>query len=147
LNRLKDARGPAGQPARWLWWSLTLSWASFIFVLSSIPEASLPDAGPPGSLLDRLVTNGAHLALYGVLSAFLRRALAERPQVGWYAWAIALAYGLSDEWHQSFVPGREGSFLDLCLDGMGAALGLWVRPWVWGVRWGFWTHKPHEPPP
>lgn len=38
--------------------------------------------------------------------------------------AGAVVYGLSDEWHQSFVSGRDPSLLDLVVDGVGACCGL-----------------------
>lgn len=33
-------------------------------------------------------------------------------------------FAASDEWHQTFVPGRSGEFLDVCLDTLGATLGI-----------------------
>ena len=36
---------------------------------------------------------------------------------------LAIAYGISDEIHQSFVPGRDASVGDLIADSVGAALG------------------------
>jgi VanZ family protein len=35
-------------------------------------------------------------------------------------------FGASDEWHQSFVPGREASPGDVAKDLAGALLGAWV---------------------
>lgn len=37
---------------------------------------------------------------------------------------FAIAYGFSDEFHQSFVSGRESSLLDVGLDSLGAMIGL-----------------------
>lgn len=48
------------------------------------------------------------------------------------AWAIAVAYGISDEFHQSFVPGRTPDARDLLADAAGAALGLGAV-WAWGI--------------
>jgi VanZ family protein len=49
-------------------------------------------------------------------------------------WAIALgiAYALSDEIHQSFVPGREGAPLDFAIDSVGVVFGavLAARRWT-----------------
>jgi VanZ family protein len=43
------------------------------------------------------------------------------------AFAIALLYAASDEWHQSFVPSRDGTLHDVIIDGAGAGLGLLLR--------------------
>lgn len=45
---------------------------------------------------------------------------------------FAFLYGLSDEFHQSFVPFRDSSFLDVIADTLGAALVAIV--WWWRVR-------------
>ena len=42
------------------------------------------------------------------------------------ACAIASAYGVFDEWHQSLVPGRYASLTDIILDSVGALLGIWL---------------------
>lgn len=36
------------------------------------------------------------------------------------AFAVAVAFAVSDEWHQSFVPGRDSSLKDLIFDTLGA---------------------------
>jgi VanZ family protein len=35
--------------------------------------------------------------------------------------ALTSAYGVSDEWHQSFVPGRVADWRDAAMDALGAA--------------------------
>lgn len=70
-----------------------------------------------------------HATEYAILAALLVRALVRGPprlRVGTAALvavACALAFGASDEWHQSFVPGRSSSAFDAIADGVGACLG------------------------
>ena len=115
-----------------------LAWAAAIFVLSAQPD--LPRA--PSSLLDLLLKKGAHLAAYAILAALLHRALGptfrwgERPHYA-LAWGLTVLYAASDELHQSFVPGRTATGLDIAIDGTGAVLGLALR-WAverWRVAW------------
>ena len=79
------------------------------------------------------VRKAAHVAEYAILALLLYRAVRrtrERPPAIWcrhcagWAFAIAVLYAASDEWHQSFVPSRDGSIHDVIIDGAGAALGL-----------------------
>src|SRR5436190_5232358 len=55
------------------------------------------------------------------------------------ALAITAAYGVFDEWHQSFVPGRCASLIDVVLDVAGAAFGVWLatrfRSLGWANAW------------
>jgi VanZ family protein len=44
------------------------------------------------------------------------------------AFSIILGYGLLDEFHQGFVPGREPSWLDLLCDASGGLLGILAYP-------------------
>jgi VanZ like family len=73
-----------------------------------------------------------HGTAYSVLAVLSVRALAKRLFSGLGVShllggiAIAVLYGMSDEWHQLYVPGREGSLRDLLADGVGAALGAAV---------------------
>ena len=44
-------------------------------------------------------------------------------------WILAVFYGISDEFHQSFVSGRTPSLVDLLADAVGALVGIsgsWV---------------------
>jgi hypothetical protein len=54
-----------------------------------------------------------------------------------FAFVVAVAFAASDEWHQSFVPSRQGSGWDFLLDSAGAAFGLIVlwRLGRWCRRW------------
>ena len=128
---------PAGTPRAprpaWLRqalrWGPAVLWAAMIFGLSSM--SSLPP--PPGGLTDK----HAHFVTYGVLAALVVWGLTDRApaRTTWAAAAAAVAlaalYGASDEWHQSFVPGREVSALDLAADTAGAAIAaVALRAWA-----------------
>lgn len=112
-------------------WLPVLAWATLIFAFSAQPATSLPNTG-------NLVQKGAHVGEYAVLAALLWRALAGRrlgrTAVLGFAWLAAVLYAVSDETHQLFVPGRHGSPLDLVIDGLGAAFGLFLASLFRGVR-------------
>lgn len=110
-----------------------LIWAAIIFVLSSLPGS----AYPPTDLVnaDKLV----HVAIYGLLGALAARGL--RLGWGWHrvrtilvAALGSILYGLSDELHQWFVPGRNADWRDLVADAVGAVLGAALIALVWGGR-------------
>jgi VanZ family protein len=80
-----------------------------------------------------IVRKCAHLAEYAVLALLLWRALCkssglEVPRWRWSMAGLVLAlvalYAASDEFHQTFVPSREGCVTDVLLDTAGAALSL-----------------------
>jgi VanZ family protein len=123
LQRLPRAGAPV----------LALAWAGLIFALSSISPP--PPRG--ASLARAFAGNLFHALEYGVLALLLALALPRR--AGWPALgarsvaAIVLAcalYGVSDELHQSFVPGRDASALDVLTDLAGAAGALSVAAWA-----------------
>jgi VanZ family protein len=65
-------------------------------------------------------------ALLTALWAWALRALVERPLL--WAVAIALFYAGTDEFHQTFVHGREGTPRDVAIDAIGiAVVALWLR--------------------
>jgi len=93
-----------------------------IFCLSNQSGDVIDFGQVPG--LDKL----AHLSIYGILAATV--ILAHSPyskkesplQLCWTTIVVCLLYGLSDELHQSFVPGRYVSGGDVMADVAGAML-------------------------
>lgn len=71
----------------------------------------------------------AHAINYGVLAALFVWAFAGgqlskmTTALILPAAALAIAFGLSDEFHQSFIPGRDASLLDVLADAVGAVAG------------------------
>ena len=108
-----------------------------LYWLSSLPVTPLNDDAALHGLLYRmpsLVQNALHVPAYAVLAwttwwalgAWLRVPSARAIS----ACAIASAYGVFDEWHQHFVPGRHASLIDVTLDVAGAVLGIWFAAWM-----------------
>lgn len=107
--------------------ALATLWMATIYYLSSHP---MPEIDLGFSAQDKLV----HLLGYGLLGLLLlgtRRPYADGYSMRQVASAALLAtlYGLTDEWHQSFVPGRNSDTLDVVADAVGALFGstlLWA---------------------
>ncbi len=110
------------------YWLPVFAWAGLIFALSSVPslESGLPRAG------DLVLRKVGHVFEYAVLTWLLGRALRAHSlaprHVRITAAALALFYAALDEYHQSFVPGREGSPRDVLIDAVGIGLALAFFP-------------------
>ncbi len=112
------------------WLVALLAWAAIIFTLSSIPN-------PPGPRVTELRSILAHLVEYAIfgflaLNVIARTRGAASLRVAFAAWLLTVAYGISDEVHQAFVPNRHASLLDVAVDAAGGALGVvasahWLR--------------------
>jgi VanZ family protein len=108
-----------------IWYVLPLvGYCALIFYLSSQSGIDLPSFRQSDKLL--------HLAAYTVLGVlayrFFQRLLPGKTPtfVLMVAFLFALVYGLSDEFHQSFVSGRDSSCFDILADGAGGYLGARV---------------------
>lgn len=91
-----------------------------IFWLSSQPSQELPNF----YWADRLVKKSGHLLGYAILVVSYRYAMGTGNYRVWVAWTLALIYAVSDELHQSFIPGRNPSVWDVVIfDNLGAVSG------------------------
>jgi VanZ family protein len=113
-------------------------WGPVVLVLALIFWFSaMPDPGtPPGGMSDK----SAHFIAYAALGGSLIRALASGRASGvtrrrlLVAMLLATLYGVSDELHQHFVPGRTPDWLDVLADAAGAvagALGMAAAMWIY----------------
>jgi len=92
------------------------AWAAVLFLLSSRESIGLDLS----SGLDKV----AHFGAYLVLGGLLARAAIRLGLPAWVPVLLGIAYGFSDEFHQSFVPGRTATFGDLAADGLGTLAGV-----------------------
>ena len=111
------------------WSAVATCWMGLIFYLSSLSgqEVSQPFPLKPIPLI-------GHIVLYSGLAALLQLAIR-----GWnfeinLRWVIAVSmvsslYGISDEYHQSFVTGRHATIADACIDSVSSTLTatlMWI---------------------
>ena len=91
------------------------------------------------ALVHLLVRKCAHLTEYAVLALLFWRAVRKPVKKDARPWSWRLAgaailfvalYASSDEWHQTFVPGRDGCVRDVFIDTTGAVFGMLI--W-WGL--------------
>jgi VanZ family protein len=110
------------------YWLPLVLWMGVIFFLSAQP--ALPHH--PDTLLDLILKKAAHMIEYGLLAFLLWRALSRgRDILSWSAlvttaFLVSVLYAASDEYHQSFVAGRNGTLLDVGIDAIGALVALLV---------------------
>ena len=98
---------------------LPLGWSGVILLFTSWPSPNV-DLHVAGA--DKVV----HFSLYAILGALVARALlTPRTRIGLLA-ALAwmTVFGMLDEVHQYWIPGRETSVADWGADILGATVGL-----------------------
>ena len=111
-------------------------WAALIFLLSSysvLPSFEL-------STLDFIFKKSAHMFVYAVLYWLLFRGVrislnlkksslapnTINTYLLWLPLILVFCYSLTDEIHQSFVPGRHGTLRDMGYDMLGVLI-VWLR--------------------
>lgn len=133
-------------------WLAAVLWMGLIFWLSSIPDLSVVEVfnrllallgklgivfsmpaldGSNGRLpLELILRKSAHVVTYMILTALLHRACrftgplaAGAPQ---WAAGMAAAFAATDEFHQLWVPGRDGRTADIGWDTLGITIMLLV---------------------
>jgi VanZ family protein len=96
-------------------WLPVLFWAALIFTFSSIPSL-----GTGLGTWDLVLRKLGHAVEFAVLGALVYRALRREP----LAILLGSAYAATDEIHQAFVSGRQGSPVDWLIDTLGGIAGV-----------------------
>jgi VanZ family protein len=101
------------------YWAPLAAWVLVIFAASSRPRVPFQEDVPDWI---------SHPLVYLVLAVLAARAFTGASQldlgVAAAVFAFCVSYGVSDEWHQSFVPGRHADPWDVVKDGLGALGGI-----------------------
>jgi len=131
------------------WWPV-IAWMSLIFFFSTdlfsgtnttsflqpILSSLLPDGTADQiETIHLIIRKLGHWSEYFILAILCARALRietprqSQPRYAASAIAIATLYAASDEWHQSFVPSRSASIVDVLIDCFGAMCGAFWFEW------------------
>jgi VanZ family protein len=106
-------------------------WAAVIFVASSIPASKLP------RFVHLINDKVIHFSIFFLLGILVYRALEPKVTPAGFDWrrlviaiSAVILYGISDEFHQVFVPGRTVDAFDALADSLGgvsSALFIWLN--------------------
>lgn len=109
------------------YWFPVLFFMAYIFYMSSRTGEDIPSVFPCQDII-------YHFGIYALLGwAFARALLFEMPESALFkivclCVVFGLLYGISDEYHQSFVHGRSSDIFDIAIDTVGSlAGGIFVR--------------------
>jgi len=97
------------------------AYCGLIFWLSAQEKLPMPEVF---SFQDKI----AHLIAYFIMAALcwraLRHSIVRKRYLAIISFIFCSVYGISDEWHQSFVIGRTASIWDWVADSLGAGLAV-----------------------
>jgi VanZ family protein len=115
---------------------MLLIWLAMIFTATQLPyfkgentEAAIHHTLFWGTHFDSkflnfLVRKVTHVTVFGILAVLFYKSIQTFRFRFILSWLFTSFYALTDEWHQSFVPGREASYKDVLLDSFSAAVVL-----------------------
>jgi VanZ family protein len=110
-----------------LLWVPALGWMGVIFYLSHQPARMVEPLFPHQ---DKVF----HFIAYFLLASFFCVALKRQGRALFLAVIFAALYGITDEIHQGFVPGRDVSLLDWLADFAGALTAFGILKTIF-TRW------------
>jgi VanZ family protein len=138
---------------KWLWWGLVFLWCGLIYYFTESPAFTgentarvIDDIAQYLGLetmnnkdtsffsWNFIVRKFAHLSEFGILAFLVWKAMSPHRFAYIAAWSFATVYAATDEWHQSFQPGRSALVSDVMIDSVGAALALLFVHIYWRLK-------------
>lgn len=121
-----------------LYWLPTVIWGLVIFSFSATHAIVVSNVKP----VDFFVHKIAHFSEYFILSALIYRSLRGTTKIRGYnlllmTLTLTVLYAVTDEFHQSFIPGREPRIRDVIIDSGGSLVALAILTNWWN------KHKLH----
>lgn len=103
-------------------------WLVAIYILSN---NSLKEFVLVADWWEIIIRKLAHLFEFGVLTYLILRILGqtEKRHVNWnllWSFIFTVMYSISDEYHQSFIAGRTGTYRDVIIDAVGSLIAIWL---------------------
>lgn len=111
-------------------WLPPILWAVVIFLFSSYPTKQASEI----YWKDFVVKKTGHIVEYAIFASLLYRGFKEtgvrKRNASIFAIFLSIIYGASDEFHQSFTPGREPTVRDVIFDTIGASFAIYT---IWNL--------------
>jgi Predicted integral membrane protein len=100
---------------------------ALLVMLAIFLFSARPSDNQPQNIWILIFYKGGHILGYAVLAWSYWRAFTFSANRRWVVWLLALLYAVTDEYHQSFVPGRHPAASDvLVYDNLGALCSVWL---------------------
>lgn len=107
-------------------WLALVCWLGLIFALSALPSLQVESLG----MWDLVLRKLAHFSEYIILAGLTANVLRYYRKINYKFILVVLIFGISyaasDEFHQLFVPGRTGYWVDWLIDSGGVLLGAGI---------------------
>ena len=118
---------------------LVITWMILIFIMSSFNSTESSNQSnfivdiitnifnaTNIDLLSLIIRKLAHFTEYFILGILIYNLIHSYNKKLYIGIIICVIYAISDEIHQSFVPGRSCQLLDILIDSMGSTVGIYL---------------------
>ena len=150
----------SGRKVRYLLLIINIIWMVVIFSFSAQPASESSETSTKvGTMVGKVLKPGfselpkeeqiqyvrkiefpirklAHATEYAILGALMSLFFFSwnRKRYGLYGWLWGILYAITDELHQSFVPGRSCQMTDVAIDSLGCLFGCTVIALLMSIR-------------